>query len=95
MAAFGFPSREEIRALQLRAVAIAMGCAGKPVERPRRIRSFQNEHVRQDALDRARVDIDLIRDIAAFAQAAPIPHQQVTVAIFHGSPAISLENVSP
>ena len=56
--------------------ALAKRGAGETVNRTRAVRAVQNECVGQEALDRTRVDIRLVGNLAPLAQTAPISNQQ-------------------
>ena len=77
---------EKSGALQLEAETLAKGGAGQTVDWPRRVLDVQDEHIGQHSLNRARIDVGLIGNVPAFADPAPIPHQQMTVLVFHDPP---------
>ncbi len=58
--------------------------ACEAVDRPGRIYHVENEYVGEHALDRARVDVGLVRNVAAVAQATPITDQEMRVLVLHG-----------
>jgi hypothetical protein len=57
--------------------ALAQRGAGKAVNRAGRVFAVQDEDIGQKTLDGARIDLCLVGNAAAFAQPAPISHQQV------------------
>ncbi len=66
---------QEAGAFQFETETFAQSGAGKTVKRTRRILAIQDERIREQALDGARIDIGLVGDITTFAQPAPVPNQ--------------------
>ena len=58
--------------------------AGETVNGTARILVVENEGVGEKALDGARIDIGLIRDLTPLAQPAPISDQQMRILVLHG-----------
>src|SRR6185437_4976646 len=77
------PMGEEAGALELEAEAFAQTGAGEAVDRALRVLDVEDENLGQHALDGARVDVGLIGNGAALAQAAPVTHQQMAVLVLH------------
>ena len=72
-----FPMCQEAGALELEAEAFAQGGARQAVDRPGGILAIQDESIREQALDRPGIDVGLVGDLAAFAQTAPVSHQEM------------------
>ena len=70
-------------ALQFKTEAFAQRGAGKTVNGTRGIFAIQYECIGQKTLDGARIDIGLVRYIAAIAQPAPIANQQMRILVLH------------
>ena len=83
-ARLGFPMGQKAGALQFKTEPFAQRRAGKTVNGTGGILAIQDEGVGQQPLDGARIDIGLVRHIAAVAQTAPISHQQMRILVFHG-----------
>ena len=69
---------------QFKTETFAQRGAGKTVKRAGRILAIQDECIGQQALDGARINVGLVRDLAAFAQPAPISNQQMRILVLHG-----------
>src|SRR6476646_107748 len=84
---------QEAGALELETEALAERGAGKPVQGTGRILIVENEGVGEKTLDGARIDIGLVRHLAALAQTAPVTHQQMRILVFHGPVTVVLTSL--
>src|SRR5437868_3774615 len=75
--------RQKPGGFQFHSIALAQSRAGEAVHRASRIDRVENENVRQHAFDGTRIDVGLIRNIAALAQAAPVTNQKMGILVLH------------
>src|SRR6185312_6185415 len=70
-------------ALEFEAEALAERGAGETVNGTARILVIENEGIGEKPLDRARIDVGLVRHVTTLAQPAPITDQQMGILVLH------------
>ena len=78
--------RQKAGALEFKTETFAQTGAGQAIDGTGRIFTIQDENIGEETLEGARVDLALHRNGAAFAQPAPIAHQQMRILVLHGNP---------
>src|SRR5665213_924954 len=79
---------EKAGAFHLEAETLAQSRAAQARDRAGGSRASQNERIGQQALDGARIDVGLIRDLAATSDPAPIAHQKMRILVLHATTSL-------